>query len=481
MSPAFKELLKHKLVLGSLAVVALILAGSLAYYFIATARPALSYAPVVRGALSEDVAASGTVEPLENPTLSFVTGGKVTSVAAVVGRRVGAGTLLASLDTGILSANLAAAKAGLASAESSLSNSVETVPDAIASAEAQAESAVSTDTGYLFGNYTPTGRSPRFTSDDTDARNRLEKERADVEDAIAAWQEDDRTLAALSDSAGAAMLDTDLARLAAIRAYLRDLDAALAGAEPASFSGDVTVSEARASADSANAAITSAIATLTSKKQSLSTNASGAPTASAAAIAGARAQVDAAAAALAQAEIVAPFGGTVASVSVKPGDIIAPNAPAITLVPDGAFEVPVYVTELDVAALKEGNRADVTLDAYGAARTFGASVTSIDASPSAPPAGGAPAYKVVLAFDSADPAILNGMHANAVVHAGSKTDALLVPRSALIEEGSSVSVLKETPQGPVKTPVTLGLVGETEAEIVAGVAEGDQVATVGGK
>jgi membrane fusion protein (multidrug efflux system) len=216
------------------------------------------------------------------------------------------------------------------------------------------------------------------------------------------------------------------------------------------------------------------------KKQSLTASTSGALSATDAAIAAARAEVDAASAALAQAQLVAPFGGTVASVSIKAGDIAAPNGVAITLVPDGAFEMPVYVTERDVAGLALGDAADVTLDAYGAGRTFSAAIATIDTSPSTPPGGGVAAFKVVLGFAAQDPAIVNGMHGNAVIHAGSKTDALLIPRSALIEEGDTVSVLKEGTNGVVKTPVTVGLVNSASAEITSGLSEGDRVATVGG-
>lgn len=481
LHPALKELATHTYVRIALIATGIILVGSLIYFFAATALPSLSFTPVVRGSVSDDVSASGTVEPIQNPILSFVAGGKVAQVNAVVGQKVAAGTLLASLDTGILSANLAAAKAGLAGTQSQVANSTGTVSDAIISAETMAASAVSTNTGALFGNYTVNGRSPRFTSDDTEARNRLQKERVDVENIITAWQADDRTVASLDASSQAAMLTSDLARLASIRDYLRDLNAALASADPASFSGGITIAQARAGADSANAAITSATATLTAKQQSLTSASSGAPSASDAAIAAARAQVDAAAAALAQAQIIAPFAGTVGSVSVKAGDVAAPNAAAITLVPNGSFEVPVYVTERDVAALAVGDIADVTLDAYGASRPFAATVSSIDTSPSTPPQGGSMAFKVVLGFATADPAIVNGMHANAVIHSGVAENVLVVPRSALIEEGNTVSVLKQTDGGSVKTPIVIGRVGADTAEVVSGLSEGDKVATVGGR
>jgi hypothetical protein len=57
---------------------------------------------------------------------------------------------------------------------------------------------------------------------------------------------------------------------------------------------------------------------------------------------------------------------------------------------------------------------------------------------------------------------------------------LLVPTGAVVTEGNQPYVLKATPQGPVKTPVVVGLVGATSTEIISGLSVGDEVARVAG-
>jgi multidrug resistance efflux pump len=89
----------------------------------------------------------------------------------------------------------------------------------------------------------------------------------------------------------------------------------------------------------------------------------------------------------------------VASVNVKSGDVVSATTPAVILIPKGTFEVDVYVAENDLPALVVGNRSDVTLDAYGTGRTFPATISAIDTSPSTKP-DGTQGYKVTLIFDS---------------------------------------------------------------------------------
>jgi RND family efflux transporter MFP subunit len=191
-----------------------------------------------------------------------------------------------------------------------------------------------------------------------------------------------------------------------------------------------------------------------------------------------RAQVAGIAASLRQAEIIAPFSGTVGSVSVKAGDVVSANAPAIALLPEGNFQVEVYVSEIEMTKLSVGDIADVTLDAYGSSRVFPAAVSSIDRAPSQAPSG-SQGYKVTLVFNNADPAITVGMHANALMHGGSKSGVLIIPRAALVTDGTTTYVLKKSGNGSVKTSVTLGLISDTSVEIVSGLSAGDQVAVVG--
>ena len=195
-----------------------------------------------------------------------------------------------------------------------------------------------------------------------------------------------------------------------------------------------------------------------------------------------QAVVDGIQAQISQQEIVAPFDGTIASVSIKPGDVVNANTPAISLIPNGTFELDVYLAENDVTQVKVGDTADVTLDAYGTARDFPATVSSVDASPSTDPnspGGTASGYKVTLVFTNTDPAIANGMGANATIHAGSAENVLLVPKSAVITSGTQQYVLKETTSGLVQTPVVTGISDDNSTEIISGLSVGDEVSSVG--
>ncbi|MCI2974688.1 MAG: efflux RND transporter periplasmic adaptor subunit [Ferrimicrobium sp.] len=69
---------------------------------------------------SQQVAASGTVEPSQDQTVDFLTSGTVASVEATVGEAVTPSTLLASLDTAPLQAAQAQAQAQLTAAETKL-------------------------------------------------------------------------------------------------------------------------------------------------------------------------------------------------------------------------------------------------------------------------------------------------------------------------------------------------------------------------
>jgi multidrug efflux pump subunit AcrA (membrane-fusion protein) len=71
------------------------------------------------------------------------------------------------------------------------------------------------------------------------------------------------------------------------------------------------------------------------------------------------------------------------------------------------------------------------------------------------------------------------MHANATIHAGSADNVLLIPKGAVITNGTESYVLLKTSKGPVQTPVTLGLSSDTQVQVVSGLAAGDTVSAVG--
>ncbi len=89
---------------------------------------------------------------------------------------------------------------------------------------------------------------------------------------------------------------------------------------------------------------------------------------------------------IADAVVVAPFAGTVASVQVQVGDIVPPNTVAISLNPNSPLQIDAYFSELQVTQIQLGAQAQVTLDAYGNSEVFPAQVITVDTSPSQAPA-----------------------------------------------------------------------------------------------
>jgi HlyD family secretion protein len=514
--PNISQLLQNRAVQIALGIVAVIAAGSLAYYLIEAAPPSVSYVAATKGNITEDVTVTGLVSPIQNPTLSFENGGQVTSVSVSAGQKVSAGTLLATLDTGVLSASLEAAEAKLNELESparsvdvagqqtavqlaqtSLENTYTNYPQTLTDTYAKSQEAVATEADPLFNISTRANPVLNFDITPTASatlKTTVDQERSQLNILFPQWQQEVSSVTSTSSTADLeAETQTSLNNLNQVQSFLNDLLAAINAAEIDGNFSQAQQTAAFASVNQARDTVNGLITSLTSASQSISTQqlsvqsaqdqlnqtVAGASSqdieAQQAVVAGIEAQIR-------QQEIVAPFPGTVASVSIKPGDVVSANTQAISLIPNGTFEVDVYLAENDVAKVKAGDPVDVTLDAYGAGRNFPATVGSVDTSPSIDPnsSGGTEGgYKVTLVFTNADPAIANGMHANATIHAGSAQNVLTVPKSAVITEGTNSFVLKQTSSGPVQTPVTIGLESSDSVEILSGLSEGDRVSTVG--
>lgn len=439
MNLDIKELLRHRFVLGAFGVVGFVLLGSIVYYLIESRPPAISSVPATNTGATTEVTATGTVTPVENPDLSFAVSGRVALVNVHVGDVVQPGELLASLDTGILSANLAAANANfagltappravdlagkqtmLAAAEATLANNYAALPSVLADAIAKTADAVHA-TDSLFSNLnSATYPTIRFSSNDNSAADSAGRARRALRDGLPEWQSSVEILSAHSSEQELnAALDSTITNLATARAFFDHLASAATAATPLLSSSDM------AAVTSGRTAINGLIISLQGQRQTLSneklavqsaqdaldmTNAGATPEA----IAAARAQVNAAAAALAQAEIVAPFQGTVASVGVKSGDVASPNAPAISVLPHSNFEVEIRLSEIDVAKITVGDTANVSVDAYGPNVTFPAKVATIDRTTSV--ANGVSSYKVTLVFTENDTRLFSGEGANVTIH-----------------------------------------------------------------
>mgnify|MGYP000543854939 CR=1 FL=1 len=128
-----------------------------------------------------------------------------------------------------------------------------------------------------------------------------------------------------------------------------------------------------------------------------------------AAVAQAQAGLDAARAALAQAELRAPFAGRVVAVDVDVGEALFPGQPALTLAALDAFEVQTTdLSERDVVRVVPGQRASVYVEALDL--RLAGRVVRVAARPET--VGGDVVYRVTIALDEQPAGLRWGMTAD---------------------------------------------------------------------
>ncbi|HEY0251176.1 MAG TPA: HlyD family efflux transporter periplasmic adaptor subunit, partial [Kofleriaceae bacterium] len=76
-------------------------------------------------------------------------------------------------------------------------------------------------------------------------------------------------------------------------------------------------------------------------------------------------------------KVRAPNAARIEALDLRPGDILAPNAPAATLLEDGQLYVRIYVPETEIGHIKVGDTLPISVDSFGG-KTFAGKVEHID-------------------------------------------------------------------------------------------------------
>ncbi len=190
-----------------------------------------------------------------------------------------------------------------------------------------------------------------------------------------------------------------------------------------------------------------------------------------ASLAQAQANVQLAGVKLAQNAILAPVSGTLISRKVEPGDTVVPGVELMQLAPNGEVEIVLLLDEKNLAKLAIGQKAVASADAYPD-QQFEARVSYIN--PSVDVARGAVALKLSVA---AAPAYLRqDMTVSVDIETAYRAEALVIPTAAVHELSSKfpwvMVVRKKRAQHQV---VRLGLRGDTQSEVLSGLALGEPV------
>ncbi|MCL5010602.1 MAG: efflux RND transporter periplasmic adaptor subunit [Patescibacteria group bacterium] len=173
-----------------------------------------------------------------------------------------------------------------------------------------------------------------------------------------------------------------------------------------------------------------------------------------------------------------PIGGIVTKQEGKKGETAQANFNIVSIIANADFQVETNITETDVAKVKLGDDARITLDAYGPDAVFETKVSSID--PAETVIEGVATYKTTLQFLQKDSRLKPGLTANIDILTAKKEGVLAVPYRAIISKNSekSVKVLVGEDKKIEERKVSVGLRGsDGNVEIVEGLKEGDQVIT----
>jgi len=177
---------------------------------------------------------------------------------------------------------------------------------------------------------------------------------------------------------------------------------------------------------------------------------------------------------LANATLIAPVAGAIASINGQVGEQIgSPTSGFIVMAATGAIALHGTIGESDIAKIRLGQVANITVDALGAGTRMTGKVTSLD--PVATIQQGVPVYGVDVTVDLPSTGVRPGMSGTAQVIIANKTGVLTVPNLAIKSQSGRRYVQVLLDGQPVDTDVQFGIANETVTEVTAGLKEGDLV------
>ena len=495
----------------------LLFAGGIAYfYFNAPRRSPYEFSFVKRGDIVQEVDVTGRVKPADEVDLAFEVAGKVVFIAKEVGQRVGQGEELARLDSSELRYELEEARANLRAEEERLKDLRNgTRPEEIKAQEAKTAKALAvleeskkSAVNKMLESYTtaddavrnkvdqffnsPRGRYPKlvFSLNDGVFQKEIEEERFFIEGILNEWSESIKGL----ESSGE--LENNLSatkeRLTKIKDFLDKVAEAVNSLEASASFSQTKIDSWRSDVSTARSSINSAIDDIVSvqkqlrvaesdyepEKNQLALKKAG-PTqeeisAQEAVVEALKSRVNSIESRLSKTILLSPISGIVSRADIEVGETVSANQKIFSLISDKKLKVEADVSEIDIADLKVGQKAQITLDAFGDSRVFEAKIISID--PAERMIEGVPTYKTTFEFIKEESGIKPGMTANINIVTARKNNVLLVPLRAVISKEGRKIVRVQAKGGIEEREVETGLEGSFgDVEIVKGLKEGEKI------
>lgn len=486
-------------------------------YFRSGPLPEYDLAVAKRGNVVQEVSVTGSVKPTRSVDLAFERGGRVSSVNVSVGDRVRAGDILAVLYSNDIAAQLSQAEADVNverakldellrgtrpeeiklqeikvdNSAVSLAEAKKNLRDKVQDAYTKSDDAVRNNVDQFMSN--PRSNNPQldFSLADLQLKNNIEWQRVVVENALNSWSVSLNQFTADSDLdayVNEAKQDLDKVKLLLDKVALA-VNSLTASANFSQTKIDGWRSDISTGRTNVNTAINNISAaedkwrTAESAKavadQELALLKAGTTEeslrAEQALLQRAEATVLNMQAALGKTVLRSPIDGTVTTRQVEVGEIVAADSPIFKIISESDFMLEANVPEVDIAKVKVGNQASVTLDAYGNETLFNATVIKID--PGEVVIEGVPTYKVTLNLVDGNGRVRPGMSANIDIMTARQDNVIAIPYRALIVKNGDRFVRVLRAGGAVEeVKVEAGLRGsDGNVEIIQGLKEGDNV------
>jgi RND family efflux transporter MFP subunit len=514
--------MKKKMIYAILGAIVLLIGWAI--YKNATKQPTYVLAEVKKMNLQQEVSVTGHVKAAQSADLAFERSGKTARVDVKIGDKVWPGKKLAELENGELLASLTQAQANLEVEQARLSEMQKgTRPEEIAIAEtalinAQNDAAAAIQKVYdagitaaseavVYGKNALLTLSDLqfkyFTGNDQDSSNIATAKKTAVLVLLGLDNAGRLSSEEISKLDGGAF---GLVQTATANPTLDDIDNALAQTSDAlqktklaldaikittSFTDTekTNLSAAKINIGAEITAVSAKIQAIVTQKTTGENNVAAAEsnlqlqragstpeqlTAEEARVKSLEAAVQNAQAQLLKTIIFSPIAGIVTKQELKVGEIAPASITVISVISEKQFEVEANVAEADIAKIKIGNTANVTLDAYGSDVVFDAQVVKID--PAETIIDGVPTYKITLQFGKEDSRIKSGMTANLDILTDKRENVLAMPNRAIIGKngGKGARILVNGILTEVN--IKIGMRGvDGNVEILDGLKEGDQV------
>lgn len=180
---------------------------------------------------------------------------------------------------------------------------------------------------------------------------------------------------------------------------------------------------------------------------------------------------------LKKAQIIAPVDGIISDIVPSLGEQVTMATPAIKMVGLSKYDIEVLLPEADIAKVKVGQTATITLDSFGDVVTFNGAVVRID--PDQTVVQDAVYYKSRVQLEARDDVEFKpGMTANVTILTAKKDQVLAIPtRSVKTDQATGTETIRILDGNSVsEKTIKLGLRGdEGRVEVIEGLTDGQTI------